>query len=62
MTQSADNIKPRSMSKSELAGEYNICVETLNNWWKRAGIEIPANVRTLTPAQVSETYEKCGEP
>ena len=50
------------MLKSELAGQYNICVETLNNWWKRAGISIPANVRTLTPAQVAETYDKCGEP
>lgn len=50
------------MLKSELADQYNIHIETLHNWWKRAKIDIPANVRILTPAQVAETYKKCGEP
>jgi hypothetical protein len=54
--------KPRAMTKKQLADLYGVCIPTLREWWKRAGIEIPENVRVLNPAQVALTFEKCGEP
>ena len=58
-----ESIKPRAMSKKELATSYNICVRTLNKWIaKFPEIVLDENTKILTPEQVKMIYSKIGEP
>jgi hypothetical protein len=48
-------------SREEIAGEYNICVRTLNNWIRDAEIPIRKK-RALTLKEVKLIYETFGYP
>ena len=52
----------KAMSKERLASLYKISSGTLCAWFRRAGLDIPKNVKILTPAQLQTIYEKLGEP
>jgi hypothetical protein len=52
----------KTMSKKELAAAYNICPATLNAWLKRANINFYKNIKIFNPSQLSEIFQKIGEP
>jgi hypothetical protein len=62
MTANQPATKPQSMTRQQLADQYNICTITFNRWLIRAKIEIPKNIKILTPAQVEIIFSKIGEP
>ncbi len=61
----------RPMSKSQLAEQYGISVQTLHSWIRRAGLVGEGclfteseykYIRIFTPLELSKIYEALGEP
>jgi transposase-like protein len=59
-----NNIKPRPMNRTELAGLYGVCTKTLNKWLKNFQSDIGTieGTNILTTAQVTIIFEKIGTP
>jgi uncharacterized protein YjcR len=61
--------RAKSMTKSELAQAYNVCITTFHVWIRRAGLmnelftpEEYARIKIFTPQQVQAIFDKLGEP
>jgi len=56
-------MKVKSLSKSELAGLYNIHPDTLRKWLESVpDLQLKKSQRILTPKQVEKVFIHLGEP
>ena len=55
-----ENLELRSKTRAEVALEYNISTKTLQKWFKRHNLEIPAGV--IDPYHLRLIYQACGIP
>jgi hypothetical protein len=50
----------KSKTREKVAGEYGICVKTLNKWFKKAELTIPRGM--ICPKDLIKIYELFGFP
>jgi hypothetical protein len=56
-------MKVKSYTKSELAGFYGISGPTFKKWLReQSNLDLPPNIRILTPKQVAHIFEEFGIP
>ncbi len=55
------HIKPKTVSKSQLAEAYNVSTKTMVSWLKRIDVETGRR-KIFTPKEPSYIYMKLGAP